>query len=100
MSAGQRTYLLSRNNGLNEELRKAGETFDEDSSSELFNGDEERREYDSDDYVTYQQATEKVHKQPQTHIRRKVKTKIKRPKLKARMTQVSIIEPKLTTTHP
>lgn len=94
MSAGQRTYLMSRNNGINEELRKAGEKFDDVASEEQLNDEEYHKDYDSADYMT-KQFYEKVRKQSAAPVRKRVKSRIKRPKLKSRMEPVSTVEPKL-----
>lgn len=97
MSAGQRTYLLSRNNGLDEEVRKTDVQFDEAVSGELLTNNEDQGEYEMDDYETYRQEQmyENIQKQTPAPVKKRVKHKIKRQKSKSRLTQVSTIEPKL-----
>ena len=95
MSAGQRTYMLSRNNGMNEEIRKAGEKFDDVSSDDHLSDEQYNKDYESEDYVTHHQLFEKVQKQSIAPVRKRVKSRIKRPKSKARMEQASTIKPKI-----
>lgn len=94
MSAGQRTYLLSRNDGLTDEMRKNGETFDDEIlSEEILTDNNDHRGYE-DDYVELQSASENVrkHQQSQAPKRKGLKNKSNRSKLKTGMTQISTIE--------
>jgi hypothetical protein len=95
MSAGQRTYLMSRNDeGGIEALRKANDNFD-NTSSDVFGADDDetQRDYPPEDYEAYPQASDKEEQTSTAHrtrIRTKNKTKSKRYKSKAHATQSSI----------
>jgi hypothetical protein len=95
MSAGQRTYLLSRadESGI-EALRKANDNFDNGSLDQFeADDDETQRDYPPEDYEAYPQASDKGEQTSTAHrtrIRRKNKTKGKRYKSKAHATQSSI----------
>lgn len=95
MSAGQRTYLVSRNeDSAVDELRKANDNFDNASSDEFeADDDETQRDYPPEDYAAYPQASikgEQTSTAHRTRIRTKNKTKGKRYKSKAHATQSSI----------
>lgn len=91
MSAGQRTYLINRNDeGNTEVLRNANNKFDNVSSDELEADDETQRDYPPEDYEAYPPAS---HKEEQTsatlRTRIRTKNKSKRYKSKAHATQSS-----------
>ena len=97
MSAGQRTYLISRNDDANNEFRNANENFDNESFHELEtdndDDDETQRDYKGDDYRDFPQASDKPKQTSTTHrsrIRSRTKNKNKRYKSKAQATQSSI----------
>lgn len=92
MSAGQRTYIINRNDD-GEELRNANDNFDNASLDELEADDETQRDYPPEDYEAYPPASDKEVQTSttlRTRIRTKNKSKSKRYKSKAHATQSSI----------
>lgn len=94
MSAGQRTYLMERNDAQNDELRKVERLDKLTSDEQVIQEDKSQREYGSDEYGSYYQMPEKEESTPKP-ARKQTKTKHKRIKNKPRFTEVSIIEPEL-----
>lgn len=92
MSSGQRNVLLSRVDGEKFDNVEYGEEGDYDFDDKMTVRDD-----DNDDYASFPQATVDVQQTPQTtHTRKRKRVKKKRQRVKSEMTQLPVIQPKLS----
>lgn len=97
MSAGQRTYLLSRNDDPHNDFRNVNENFDDEIASDEFETGKRdvrgiQRDYKSGDYEDSAEVSDKPKQTSTTHrsrIRSTTKNKSKRYKSKAQTTKQS-----------